>query len=89
MFELEYVIFSILLLLAIGVVIAIGYTVVRNRQTRRAIVYARRILSGGGADSEEQFRSIYRRLATTRHDLEAEKLWKQLDELRDRRRPGR
>jgi hypothetical protein len=83
MLELSYLIFVTILLLGIGAFVAFSHAVIRIRRTQRAIVYARRILSAGQADSEEQFCSVYRQLATARHDLEAAKLWKKLDELRD------
>jgi hypothetical protein len=83
MSEVDYIILSILLLLAIGAIIFLIYSVVKKRRTRRAIIYARRILNAGQADSEEQFRTVYRRLATAGNDLEAAKIWQKLDELRD------
>ena len=83
MFELDYLILSILLLLAIGAVAALIYSVIKKRRTRLAIIYARRILNAGQADDEEQFLTVYRRLATVRNDLEAARLWEKLDELRD------
>jgi type II secretory pathway pseudopilin PulG len=83
MLELSYLIFAIILLLAIGAIVAFSQSVVRNHRTRRAIVYARRILNAGQADSEEQFIDVYRQLATAHNDLEAAKLWKKLDELKD------
>ena len=83
MFELNSLLLSVVLLLAIGLLFTFIYYVIKDRQTRMAIIYARRILNAGQADSEEQFRSVYRRLATTRNDLEATMLWKKLDELRD------
>ncbi len=83
MSELNSLLLSVLVLLAIGVFFTFIYYVINDRQTRIAIIYARRILNAGQADSEEQFRSVYRRLATTRNDLEAAKLWKELDELRE------
>jgi hypothetical protein len=83
MLELSYLIFVIILLLGIGAIVAFCHNVIRNHQTRQAIVYARRILNAGQADSKEQFSSVYRQLATARNDLEAAKLWKKLDELKD------
>jgi hypothetical protein len=83
MLELSYLIFVIILLLGIGAVVAFSRAVINERRTRRAIVYARRILNAGQADTEEQFRSVYRQLATAPNDLEAAKLWQKLDELRD------
>jgi type II secretory pathway pseudopilin PulG len=83
MLALNYLVFGIILLLVAGAIITFSYAVIKNRRTRRAIVYARRILAGGQADSEDQFRDVYRQLATASNDLEAAKLWKKLDELKD------
>jgi|GEM_PF-1431881 len=80
---LSYLILSVLLLLTIGTATALIYSFIKNRRTRLAIIYAGRILNAGQADSQEQFLSVYRTLATARNDLEAAKLWKKLDELKD------
>ena len=83
MFSVSYLLFSILLLLALGAVIAFSYFVVKPMQTRWAIIKARRIVADSEVKNEWQFRNVYRILATARNDLEAAKLWKQLDEIRD------
>ena len=80
---LSYLILSVLLLLTIGTATALIYSFIKNRRTRLAIIYAGRILNAGQADSEEQFLNVYRTLATAHNDLEAAKLWKKLDELKD------
>jgi hypothetical protein len=83
MLLLNSLLFCILLLLALGAVIAFGLFVIKPLQTRWAIAGARKILSAGQADSEGQFRNVYRMLATAHNDLEAIKLWRQLDEIKD------
>jgi hypothetical protein len=83
MFILNSLLFCILLLLALGAVIAFTLFVIKPFQTRWAIVNARKILNAGQADSEWHFRNVYRMLATARNDLEATKLWQQLDEIKD------
>ena len=83
MYSVSYLLFSILLLLALGAVIAFSYFVVKPMQTRWAIVKARRIVTDREVKNEWQFRNVYRILATARNDLEAAKLWQQLDEIRD------
>jgi hypothetical protein len=83
MILLNSLLFCILLILAVGAVIAFNQFLIRPFQTRWAIGAARKIIGAGQAASEEQLRSVYRLLATARNDLEAAKLWKQLDELKD------
>jgi hypothetical protein len=83
MLLLNSLLFCIMLLLALGAVIAFGVFVIKPLQTCWAIASARKILSAGHADSEARFRSVYRTLATARNDLEATKLWRQLDELKN------
>jgi hypothetical protein len=83
MLLLNSLLFCMLLLLALGAVSAFGLFVIKPLQTRWAIAGARKILNAGQAESEGQFCSVYRMLATARNDLEATKLWRQLDELKD------
>ncbi len=80
---LNSLLFCILLMLAVGAVIAFNQFFIRPFQTRWAIGTARKIIDSGQAASETQFRHVYRLLATARNDLEATKLWKQLDQLKD------
>ncbi len=82
MFIVEYLLFYILLLLFLGAVIAFTYFVIKPLQTYWAIVQARKILTANKIKSARQFRNVYRILATARNDLEAAKLWKQLDEMK-------
>ena len=82
MFTMTYLLFCILLLLALGAVIAFSYFVIKPLQTRWAIVKARKIVAAQKIESTWQFRNVYRMLATARNDLEATKLWQQLDEMK-------
>ena len=82
MFITNYLLFYILLILALGAVIAFAYFVVKPLQTRWAIVHARKIVAGNGDTSSWRFRNVYRMLATARNDLEAAKLWQQLDAMK-------
>ena len=81
MFTATYFLFGILLMLSLGAVIAFSCLVVKPLQTQWAIVKARRIVVGNGVVSNWQYRNVYRLLATAHNDLEAAKLWKQLDEM--------
>ena len=82
MSTISYLLFYILLLLLLGAVIAFSYFVVKPLQTRWAVVKARKIVAEHRAENTWQFRNIYRILATAHNDLEAAKLWQQLDEMR-------
>ena len=75
--------FFILLLLALGAVIAFSYFVIKPAQAFWAIKRARRIVASGEINSRWQFENVYRILATTRHDLEAAYLWQKLQQLKE------
>jgi hypothetical protein len=80
--DTHYLLFCIVLLLGLGAVIAFSLFVVKPMQTRWALVKARRMVAEGKARSDWQFRNVYRMLATAKNDLEAAKLWQQLDSMR-------
>jgi len=80
--DTHYLLFSIVLLLLLGAAIAFSLFVVKPLQTRWAIIKARRIVADGKPESDWQFRNVYRMLATSKNDLEAAKLWQQLDHMR-------
>ena len=83
MFTAEYFLFSILLMLFLGATIAFSYFVIKPLQTRWAIVRARKIVAEKATKNSWQFRNVYRMLATAHSDLEAAKLWKRLDEMKE------
>ncbi|MFC1982276.1 hypothetical protein ACFLV5_00570 [Chloroflexota bacterium] len=83
MFSVSYLLFNILLMLLLGAVIAFSYFVIKPFQTRWAIVRARKIVAENEARNKWQFHNVYRILATARNDLEAVKLWKQLDGMKE------
>jgi hypothetical protein len=82
MFSTQYLLFCILLILVLGAVIAFSLFVVKPMQTRWAVVTARRIVTEGKIRSRWQFMNVYRMLATARNDLEAAKLWQQMDRMK-------
>lgn len=82
MHAIEYFLFYILLMLCLGAIIAFSLLVIKPLQTRWAIVKARKIVAEGTAKSDWQFRNVYRMLATAHNDLEAARLWRQLDEMK-------
>ncbi len=81
MFTATYFLFGILLMLSLGAVIAFSYLVIKPLQTQWAIVKARKIVAGSRVGAW-QFRNVYRLLATAHNDLEAARLWRQLDEMK-------
>ena len=84
MFIVEYLLFYILLMLFLGAVIAFSYFVIKPLQTHWAIVHARKIVAENEVRNTWRFRNVYRILATARNDLEAVKLWQQLDQIREK-----
>jgi hypothetical protein len=80
--DTHYLLFCIVMLLGLGAVIAFSLFVIKPMQTRWAIVKARRIVAGDKARSNWEFRNVYRMLATAKNDLEAAKLWQQLDRMK-------
>ena len=79
--------FGVFMLLLLGAVIAFSYTVIRPMQTRWAVHKGREIAASGTIRSRWQFENTCRMLATARHDLEAEELWRKLKEIRERNQP--
>jgi hypothetical protein len=82
MYLTQYFLFAIVLLLGLGAVIAFSLFVIKPMQTRWAVVRARKIVATGKVPGDWHFRNVYRMLATAHDDLEATKLWQQLDKMR-------
>jgi hypothetical protein len=82
MLSVQYLLFYILLMLLLGAAIAFSLFIVKPLQTRWAVTTARRIVEEGKARNNWQFRNVYRMLATSKNDLEAAKLWQQLDRMK-------
>jgi hypothetical protein len=83
MFTNTYLLFCILLMLLLGATIAFSLFVIKPMQTRWAILKGRKIVATGKIGNKWQFRNVYRMLATARNDLEAAKLWQQIDKIKD------
>ncbi|MCX7912189.1 MAG: hypothetical protein N2506_04425 [Dehalococcoidales bacterium] len=81
MVSIEYFLFSILLLLGLGAVIAFMQLVVRPLRTYWAIAEARRMIASGKTCGSLRYQTVLRTLATAGNDLEAATLWKKLKEL--------
>ncbi|MFC1914328.1 hypothetical protein ACFLXF_03555 [Chloroflexota bacterium] len=84
MIHQTWLLFYILLLLALGAVIAFSYTVIKPLQTRWAVKRGREIAASGKIRSRWQFENTYRMLATASHDLEAAYLWQELKEIKEK-----
>lgn len=78
----HYLLFAIFLLFGLWAVIAFTIFVVRPFQTYWAMAQARKIIAEGKARNNWQYHNVYRMLAKSKDDLEAKKLWKQLDEMK-------
>ena len=78
----QFLLFAIVLLLGLGAVIAFSFFVIKPLQTRWAVIRARKIVASGRLPSHWHFRNVYRMLATAHDDLEAAKLWQQLDNMK-------
>jgi hypothetical protein len=79
----NYLLSGILLMLSLGAVIAFSYCVIKPLQTRWAIKHARKIVAAGYFPAGWRTRNVYRMLATSHDDLEAAKLWRQMDGMRE------
>lgn len=82
MFSIQLLLFYILLMLILGGIIAFSLFVIRPMQTRWAVVTARRMVAEGKPGNDWRFRNVYRMLATAKNDLEAAKLWQELDKMK-------
>ena len=82
MLSVQFLLFYILLMLLLGAAIAFSLFVIKPLQTRWAVNAARRIVAEGKARSSWRFRNVYRMLATSKNDLEAAKLWRQMDSMK-------
>jgi hypothetical protein len=83
MYLTQYLLFCMVLLLCLGAVIAFSLFVIKPMQTRWAVIRARKIVASGQLPGDWHFRNVYRMLATSHDDLEAAKLWRQLDGMKE------
>jgi quinol-cytochrome oxidoreductase complex cytochrome b subunit len=77
-----YLLFAIFVLFCLWAVIAFSVHILKPLQTRWAVLQARKIVAEGKVKNDWQFRNIYRMLATSKDDLEAAKLWHELDRMK-------
>jgi hypothetical protein len=81
--NVQYLLFSILLLLSIGAVIAFTYFVIRPLRIHWAIIEGRKMVAAREVGQNWRHRNVYRTLATAHNDLEAAELWRQLNDIRE------
>ena len=80
---IEYLLFSILMLLFLGAVIAFTHFVVRPLRIQWAIVEGRKMVASREVKRSWRHRNVYRTLATARNDLEAAELWEKLKDIQE------
>ena len=83
MLTIEYLLFSILVLLLLGAVISFAHFVVRPLRVYWAIIEGRKMVAAREAGRSWRYRNVYRTLATARNDLEAAELWQKLKTIRE------
>jgi hypothetical protein len=81
--SVEYLLFSIMMLMFLGAVIAFSYFVVRPLRIHWAITEAKKMVVNRNISKSWRFRNVWRTLATARNDLEAAELWRQLKDIRE------
>ena len=81
--SIQYFLFSIMMLLFLGAVIAFIHYVIRPLRIHWAITEARKLVARREARNCWRFRNVYRTLATARNDLEAAELWQKLKDIQE------
>ena len=81
--SIEYLLFSILMLLFLGAVIAFIHFVIRPLRIHWAIIEGRKLVAAREVSHSWRYRNVYRTLATARNDLEAAELWQKLRDIQE------
>ena len=81
--SIQYLLFSILMLLFLGAVVVFTRFVIRPIRVHWAIIEARKIVTRRDTRNNWRFRNVFRTLATARNDLEAAELWQKLKDIRE------
>jgi hypothetical protein len=79
----QYLLFSILMLVFLGAVIAFIHYVIRPLRIYWAITEARKMVANRNVSNNWRFRNVFRTLATARNDLEAAELWQKLRDIQE------
>ena len=81
--SIQYLLFSILMLLFLGAVIAFIHYVIRPLRIHWAITEARKMVAKRDVSNTWRFRNVLRTLATAPNDLEAADLWQKLRDIQE------
>lgn len=81
--SVQYLLFSILMLLFLGVIVVFTRYVIRPIRIHWAITEARKMVAKRDTSDNWRSRNVYRALATASNDLEAAELWKQLKDIKE------
>ena len=79
----EYLLFSIMMLLFLGAIIAFIRFVIRPMRIHWAIVEGRKLVENRICNKSWRYRNVFRTLATARNDLEASELWQKLRDIQE------
>jgi hypothetical protein len=79
--SIQYLLFSILMLLFLGAVVIFVHFVIRPLRIQWAIIEARKLVASREISNRWRFRNVFRTLATARNDLEAAELWQKLRDI--------
>jgi hypothetical protein len=81
--SVQYLLFSIMMLLSLGAVVLFVRFVIRPLRIYWAITEAKKMVGNKETGNGWRFRNVLRTLATARNDLEAADLWQQLRDIRE------
>jgi hypothetical protein len=81
--SIQYLLFSIMMLLFLGAVILFVHFVIRPLRIHWAITEAKKMVVNRDISHHWRFRNVWRTLSTARNDLEAAELWHQLKDIRE------
>ena len=81
--SVQYLLFSISMLLFLGAVIAFSKFVIRPMRIHWAITEAKKMVGSRKIGDGWRFRNVFRTLSTARNDLEAAELWQRLKDIRE------
>jgi hypothetical protein len=81
--SVQYLLFSIMMFLFLGAVIAFIHFVIWPLRIYWAITEAKKMVANRDTGNGWRFRYVARTLATARNDLEAADLWQQLKDIRE------
>jgi hypothetical protein len=81
--SIQYLLFSIMMLLFLGGVIAFVRFVIGPIRLHWAITEAKKMVADRHISDGWRCRNVWRTLATARNDMEAADLWQQLKDIRE------